>query len=52
MFLILLTNIGSASNHITCMSLGNPKCMIQSTFINLHPTEFSQELGYYLFACG
>ena len=25
------------------------KCMIQSTFINLHPNEFSQEFHYYPF---
>ena len=32
------------------MSLRNQKCMIQSTLINLHPNEYSQELRYYSFA--
>ena len=29
--------------------MSNQKCMIQSTFINLHPNEYSQELHYYPF---
>ena len=40
MFIGLLTNI----------SLSNQKCMIQPSFINLHPNEYSQELHYYPFA--
>ena len=32
------------------MSLNNQKCMIQSTLINLHPNEYSQEFHYYPFA--
>ena len=31
------------------MSLSNQKCMIQPTFINLHPNEYSQEFHYYPF---
>ena len=30
--------------------LSNQKCMIQPTFINLHPNEYSQEFHYYPFA--
>ena len=29
-----------------CVLLSNPKCMIQATFINLHPNEYSQEFHY------
>ena len=29
--------------------MSNQKCMIQPTFINLHPNEYSQEFHYYLF---
>ena len=32
------------------MSLGNQKCMIQPTLINLHPNKYSQEFHYYPFA--
>ena len=32
------------------MSLKNKNCMIQSTIINLHPNECSQEVHYYPFA--
>ena len=46
----LLTDIVSASNHTKCMSLSNQKCMIQPTLINLHPIEYSQEFHYYSFA--
>ena len=31
------------------MSLGNQKCRIQTTLINLHPNEYSQEFHYYPF---
>ena len=37
MFMGLLISIVNASNHTKCISLKNQKCMIQSTFINLHP---------------
>ena len=48
-FIGLLTGIVSASNHTKCMSLSNQKCMTQSTLINLHPNEYSQEFHYYPF---
>ena len=32
------------------VSLGNQKCEIQSTLINLHPNEYSQEFHYYQFS--
>ena len=32
------------------MSLSNQKCMLQPTFINLHPNEYRQELHYCSFA--
>ena len=50
MFIVLITNIVNASNHIKCVSLSNQKCQIQPTLINLHPNEYSQELHYYPFA--
>ena len=31
------------SNHTKCVSLCNPKCIIQPTLINLHPNKYSQE---------
>ena len=49
-FIRLLTDIVSTSNYAKCMSLGNQKCMIQSTLISLHPNEYSQEFHYYLSA--
>ena len=48
-YIELLTGIISASNHTKCVSLSNQKCMIESTLINLHPNEYSQELHYYPF---
>ena len=36
MFIRLLTGLVNASNHKKCISLGNQKCEIQPTFINLH----------------
>ena len=39
----LLTGLVNGSNHTKCISLGNQKCMTQSTLINLHPNEYSQE---------
>ena len=45
-FMGLLINIVNASNHTYCVSLNNQKCEIQSTFINLHPNEYNQELHY------
>ena len=49
MFIALLTNLGSDSNHTKSVSLSNGKCEIQPTFINLHPNECSQEFHYYPF---
>ena len=46
---MLLTSIVSASNHTKCVSSSNEKCMIQPTLINLHPSEYIQELHYYPF---
>ena len=48
-FIGLLTDIVSASNHRKSVSLSNQKCMTQPTLINLHPNECSQEFHYYLF---
>ena len=50
MFIRLLSGIVNASNHSNCVLLGNQKCMIQPTLINLHPNEYSQKLHYYPFA--
>ena len=44
--LIELTSIVRVFNHTKYI---NQKYMIQPTLINLHPTEYSQELRYYLF---
>ena len=50
MFIGLLTGIVNGSNHTKCLSLSNQKCITQTTVINLHPNEYSQELHYYPFA--
>ena len=56
MFIVLLTSyintsgIVNASNHTKCVSANNQKCEIYPTLINLHPSEYSQELHYYPFA--
>ena len=49
-FTRLLTSIVNASNHTKGVSLGNQKCLIQTTLINLHPNEYSQEFDYYPYA--
>ena len=41
--------IVSAPNHTKCISLSNQKCMIQSTLINFHSNEYSQEINFYPF---
>ena len=46
MFIVLLCNIVNGSNHTKYVSLSNQKCMTQSTLINLHPNEYSQEFRY------
>ena len=48
-FMGSLISIANACNHTKCVSSSNQKCMIQPTFINLHPNEYSQEFHYYLF---
>ena len=48
-FIGIFTSIVDASNHTKWASLGNQKCKIQPTFINLHPNEYSQRLRYYPF---
>ena len=49
MLIVLITNIVNASNYTKYVSLRNQKCEIQSTHINLHPNEHSQEFHYNLF---
>ena len=49
MFIALLASIVNSSNHTKCVSISNQKCKIQSTFINLHSNEYSQEFHYYPF---
>ena len=50
MFVILLTSVGSASNHTKCASSSNWKCRTQPTLINLHSNEYIEEFCYYPFA--
>ena len=50
MIIVLLTSIVNPSNHTKFMSLSNQKCEIRTTFINLHPNEYSQEFHHYPFA--
>ena len=38
-FIVLLASIVNASNHTNCLSLSNPKCKVQPTFINFHTNE-------------
>ena len=49
-FIRLITSLVNGSNHTKCVWMRNQKCMIQPTFINLHPNEHSQKLNYYSFA--
>ena len=49
-FIGLLTGLVNGSNHTKCVSFSNLNCMTQSTLINLHPNEYSQEFHYYPFA--
>ena len=48
-FIVLLSNVVSKSNHTNCLSLSNQKCMIQPNLINLRPNEYSQDSHYYRF---
>ena len=41
-FIGLLNDIASASNHTECIPLSNQKCMTQPTLINLHPTQLAR----------
>ena len=41
------SSIINASSHKNCVSLSTQKYKIQSTLINLHSNEYSQELHYY-----
>ena len=50
MLIGLLTDLVNGFNDIKCVPLNNQKYMIQSTFINVHPNEYSQEFHYYPFA--
>ena len=49
MFITLLSNIVNGSSHTKCVLLRNQKCMTQSTPINLHSNEYSQEFDFYSF---
>ena len=49
-FMVLLSSLVNASNYTKNVSLGNQKCEIQPTLINLHPNEYSQEFHYYQFS--
>ena len=49
MFFGLLTSIVNAFGHTKDLSLSNQQCMNQTTLINLHPNEYTQELSYYPF---
>ena len=49
-FIGLLSSRVNASNHTKCVSLSNQKCEIQTTVINLHLNEYSQEFHYYPFS--
>ena len=42
-YIVLLTGLVNGSNHTKCVSLSSQKCITQSTLINLHPNEYSQE---------
>ena len=50
MFIVLITCLVNASSHRKGVSLNNQQCMIQTTFIHIHPYEYTQEICYYLFA--
>ena len=48
-FIGLLTGLVKGSIHTKYISLNNQKRMIQPTFINSRPNEYSQEFHYYAF---
>ena len=41
-YIRLLTNVVTGSNHTKCVSLSNQKFEIQSTLFDLHPNEYTQ----------
>ena len=47
MFIVLLSSIVNVSDKAKCVSLNNQKYEIQTTIINLHPNEYSEEFHYY-----
>ena len=49
-FIGLLTDMISASNHTNCVFLSNQICMIEPTLIKLHSKEYRQEFQYYQFS--
>ena len=49
MFVVLLRRIVNGFNHTKCISLSNKTYMIQTTLVNLHPNDCSQEFQYYSF---
>ena len=49
-FIEILNGLVNGSNQKIRVSLSNKKCRIQSTLINLHPNEYSQNFHYYPFA--
>ena len=48
-FIGLSTGLVNGSNRTQCVSLNSKKCMTQSTRINLHLNEYSQEFHYFPF---
>ena len=42
MFVLLLNGLVNGPNHTKCVSFGNKKSMTQPDFIDLHPSEYSQ----------
>ena len=49
-FIGLLTPLVNGSNHTKCILLSNENCTIQTTFINLHHNEYTEEFHYFPFA--
>ena len=43
-FIGLLTGLVNGSNQTKCISLSNQKCIIQPTFVNLHPNDIVENL--------
>ena len=49
MFIVLLSNIVSGSNHTKCVSLSIQKCITKLNIISLHPNEYSEKIHNYPF---